>query len=412
MTTLLCLLLLVQVPVAAATAEVIGEVRVHGNHTTPDADILALAGLSVGTPATPEILSAAESRLRASERFADVELRKRYRSLTDPNDVLLIVLVDEHASVAPDDLMPGPLKKLRGAGMWLPILDFSDGYGFTYGARISFVDTLGPRSRISIPMTWGGERRAGVDIDRSFERGPFSRVEGGVSISRRENPHFLLADRRADARVRAERVLTTWLRAGGGTGLSNISFGGVEERLTTSVLDLTVDTRRDPAYPRNAVHATLAWERLAFERHDDAWRRTLDVRGYVGLIGASVLAVRVATSQPDAPLPAYEQALLGGTAELRGYDFGYRADDNLAVMSAEVRVPLTSPLDIGRLGVKGFVDWGTAYPFGAKLGDQTFDRGSGGGVFLTATVLRMGLDVAWPRGSSKPKWHFGLGVTF
>jgi hemolysin activation/secretion protein len=122
--------------------------------------------------------------------------------------------------------------------------------------------------------------------------------------------------------------------------------------------------------------------------------------------------VRLTTSQSSETLPPYEQALLGGTSLLRGYEFGYRAGDNLAAMSAEVRVPITSPMNLSRLGVKAFVDWGTVYPHGSKLKDQTFDRGIGGGVFLTATVIRMGLDVAWPRGGGSARWHFGLGVTF
>jgi len=138
---------------------VIGEVRVHGNHTTPDADVLALAGLAVGTRIAADTLAAAEERLRAAGRFSDVEIRKRFRSLADPSDILVIVLVDEVAGISAVDLTPGPMKRLRGAGMWLPVLDYADGYGFTYGARVSFVDVLGQRSRISVPLTWGGERR-------------------------------------------------------------------------------------------------------------------------------------------------------------------------------------------------------------------------------------------------------------
>ena len=41
----------------AAAQEIVGEVRVHGNHTTPDADVLSLAGLSVGSPVTPGLLT-------------------------------------------------------------------------------------------------------------------------------------------------------------------------------------------------------------------------------------------------------------------------------------------------------------------------------------------------------------------
>ena len=133
----------------AQAQETLGEVRVHGNHTTPDADVLALAGLTVGSVVSDESLRKADEALRASGRFASVELRKRYRSIDNPLDILVIVVVDEHASVSATDLTPGPIKRIRSLGMWLPIIDYEDGYGFTYGARVSFVDTLGPRSRIS-----------------------------------------------------------------------------------------------------------------------------------------------------------------------------------------------------------------------------------------------------------------------
>jgi outer membrane protein assembly factor BamA len=412
------LLAVLAIPAAAQTAvtpapEVIREVRVHGNHTTPDTDILAIAQLVLGGSASPDNIAAAEKRLRESNRFSAVEIRKRFRSITDPSDILVIVLVDERAGVSDTDLTPGPLKRFRVAGMWLPVLDYADGYGFTYGARVSFVDVLGRRSRVSVPLTWGGERQVALEVDRAFERGPFSRVEGSLSLTRRENPHFEIGDTRKMARVRAERSLTSWLRAGGGVGVTDVAFGEVDQSHITTGADLIVDTRRDPAFPRNAIHAIVGVDHLAFDVDHSVNRRSADARAYVGLVGSTVLALRVSASQVDAPLPVYEQRILGGTSLLRGYRFGYRIGDNLAALSAELRVPITSPMNLGRFGFKGFVDYGTVYPHGAKLSEQTFDRGIGGGVFLTATVLRMGLDVAWPRGDTKkPRWHFGLGVTF
>ena len=92
-----------------------------------------------------------------------------------------------------------------------------------------------------------------------------------------------------------------------------------------------------------------------------------------------VLALRGLSITSDQPLPAYEHNLLGGPSSLRGFDTGYKADDNLAA-SAELRIPLTSPLSIGRFGVKIFADYGAAYPHG-KLADQTFDLGVGGGAY-------------------------------
>jgi hypothetical protein len=410
----LLLLLLFPPAVAAQTGEVIGEVRVHGNHTTPDADVLALAGLQVGAPVTEATLQEAADRLDRSGRFDNAEVRKRYRSIDNPRDILVIILVDEVEGISDDNLTPGPLRKLRSLGMWLPVLNYADGYGFSYGARFTFVEALGRRSRISTPLTWGGERRAAVEVDRTFERGPISRIEGAVSVTRRDNPHFDVADTRTELRARAERAVTSWLRVGGGARHTRVSFDGAEDRFVAPGADVVVDTRIDPGFPRNAVHLIAGVEQLRFDGGNHVTRWTTDLRGYVGLFGSTVLGVRAATLTAGGALPAYEQALLGGLSTLRGYDFGYRADDNLALVSAELRVPLTSPLIMGKFGVKAFIDAGTVYPHGARLTDREFDRGAGGGVFMSWAVLRMGLDVAWPLGgpTRRPQWHFGLGVTF
>ena len=40
-------------------------------------------------------------------------------------------------------------------------------------------------------------------------------------------------------------------------------------------------------------------------------------------------------------------------------------------------MPITSPLSFGKLGVSVFVDWGTAYDKGQRLGDQTMGSGRG-----------------------------------
>ena len=126
----------------------------------------------------------------------------------------------------------------------------------------------------------------------------------------------------------------------------------------------------------------------------------------------TVLAIRALSVLSNAQLPPYEHSLLGGAANLRGYDAGFKANDNLAALSAELRMPMTSPLSVGRFGVKVFVDAGTAYPVGQKLKDQKkFDRGVGAGAYLHLTVLSVALDVARSR-EGNTRFHFGLGVTF
>jgi outer membrane protein assembly factor BamA len=396
MTPFILALLLMQAP------ERIGEIRVHGNHTTPDADILALAALAVGDPATDERLAAAERRLRDSGRFAGVELRRRFRSIDDPSDILIMLVVDEHDAVSRDAPIPGPLARMRSAGMWLPILNYADGYGLTYGARTSFIDPLGVGSRISIPASWGGERKVGVEIEAG-------QMQMGAALSRRVNPHFDAPDTRREVSAQIERPLRSWLRAGLNGRVGTVAFGNAStEWHRAAGAHLIVDTRLDPVFPRNAVHAIATVDRIGFGG-GAATRLSADVRGYAAAGGPVVIALRGAVSRASAPLPPSEQLLLGGSSSLRGYRTGHRAGDGLALVSAEARVPLTSPLSVGRFGVKGFVDAATVWDAGTTLRDRTFERGVGGGLYFGAALFNANVDVAWPR-DGKPRVHLSLVV--
>ena len=79
--------------------ETIHEIRVHGNAAVADEDVIKLAGIALGDPVGPEAVSAIEKRLKASDRFETVEVRKRYRSLEDPTDVAIVLVVHERPGV-------------------------------------------------------------------------------------------------------------------------------------------------------------------------------------------------------------------------------------------------------------------------------------------------------------------------
>jgi outer membrane protein assembly factor BamA len=394
----------------AQAPERIVQIRVHGNHTTPDADILSLSGLMVGEDASDVRLQAAERTLRATGRFERVELLRRSLSISDASQLLVVIVVDEHPAVRPGDLTPGPMKKIASAGMWLPILQRQDGYALTYGARYSFNDALGDRSRVSVPLSWGGERRVAMEAERLFDR-THTVVRGAVSLYQRQNPHFDVPDTRREARVGADRTITSWLTVGAGTRIANVAFGDTyEARHTAGGLHATVDTRIDPSFPRNAVHARIGWERLGFQSgRASLWHA--DIRGFIGVGGSRVLALRGQFATSTSALPFAEQRLLGGNTSLRGYPAGYRSGDNLAAGTIELRQPINSPLSVGRFGVKAFADVGNTWSAGERIGDQPFERGIGGGVYLGAGPFIMDVDVAWPE-QGTPRTHVGLGVSF
>lgn len=409
-------LLLASVVALGAQAETITEIRVHGNHTTPDEIILSLSGLTTGADASEPTLKQAEQKLKSTGRFEGVELRRRYLSIADPSQILVMIVVDEHPAVSKTNLTPGPLAKMKAMQMWLPILKHEDGYGFTYGARVAFHNALGERSRLSVPMTWGGERRIGLEAERSFD-GPISLVRGSVGLYQRTNPFYQLPDRREEARIEADSAITSWFRVGPDARVAHVEFGPAYAARHSAVGFHTVlDTRIDPSFPRNAVHVKFGGERLFFDprladaRSEVTARWRTDARGFVGL-GNPVVALRAQFVTATTALPLAEQALLGGSDSVRGYETGHRAGDNMAAFSAELRLPLNSPLTVGRFGLKTFVDAGTTWNHGQRMGDQQFDRGIGGGIYMGAGPVIMDLDIAKPR-VGNVRAHFGLGVTF
>ena len=283
--------------------------------------MIAIAGLTLGAPLAPDAIAIATKRLESADRFEAVDIRKRYRSIEHAEEVVLVILVDErpHPMDVPTPPVLKPFRTLRDGLMFLPLVSYTDGYGLSYGAQFSFANVLGKRSRIGVPLTWGAERRAAVELERKFQRGPVSRVEGGAGVVRREHPFFEVPDRRGELWARAEPALPLALRVGGGVRWSDIAFADAatpaleaDDWLLASGLDVALDTRIDPTFPRNAVYARAAWEHLDFDTRPSRNRTTLDGRGFLGLFGSSVLALRATHGRADGPLPPYEQWLLGG----------------------------------------------------------------------------------------------------
>ena len=394
--------------------ELIAAIQVQGNTLTSDDDVRRLAGVSIGSPFTPTTLDDVTARLTAAKRFEQIEVRKRYASISDPSQIALVIIVDEGpVRIETTGDAAAPTRVVRGGRsrlMFLPVLDREDGYGFTYGARFAVPAPLGAHSRVSFPLTWGGTKQAGAELDKSFAGGPIDRLVAGTSVSRRTNPFYEEDDDRARVWMRGERAIARSVRAGATLGFQRVSFFDVEDAFPHGGVDVVLDTRLDPFLPRNAVYARAAWERFNLDARAVA-RSEIEGRGYVGLLGQTVLALRALRSDASGALPLYLQPLLGGMANLRGFEAGHAAGDTLVATSAELFVPLTSPLDTAKIGVSVFADAGTVYADGERLADQTLRQGYGGSVWLTAAVLRMTLAVAHGRGAST-RAHFGFALAF
>jgi outer membrane protein assembly factor BamA len=399
---------------AVQPQDTIVAIQVHGNTITPDEEVRRLSGVDVGAPVTATTVEDVTARLRASKRFEKVEVLKRFASITDPSQIMLVIIVDDgpvHITMTGDPDQPAKTVRNRWPKLlFLPVLNAEDGYGLTYGVRFAAPNPAGAHSRVAFPLTWGGEKRAAIEFDKQIENFPVDRVLAGASVSRRTNPFFDQDDDRERVWLRAEREIVRSVRIGATGGWQHASFMNLDDRFVQAGGDVILDTRVDPVLARNAVYAKASWEHVSFAS-DGANRTELDARGYLGLIRQNILAVRILRQDSNRSLPAYLQPLLGGMDNLRGFRAGTAVGDTLVAMSAEVIVPLTSPLEIGKLGISAFVDRGTVYNTGERFADQPLKDGYGGSVWFAAAFVRLNVAVAHGVGATT-RVHVGATVSF
>ncbi len=401
-----------------APAGKIAEIRVHGNATITDDVVIQLAGLSVGGMIDDAGLAAAEKRLKDSGRFDEVQVRKRYRTLA-MDEVSVVLLVHEKPGVSPTGQPPSTFRKIRSHLMYFPIVYYDDGYGWTYGARTSLVNIAGRGTHIAVPLTWGADKHAALEVDRTFNTGPLTRITGSYGILQHENPFYNVDDQRVTAQGRIERRLFDRVTLGGELGRQNIEFGPTFDRIWTTTADATFDTRRDPKYPVNAVFLNVAWTRLfpigetSFSPDGDHTvdKITYDARGFKRLFGQNVLGLHLQYDTATAPLPLYEQPLLEGYY-IRSAQTGQHAGDKRLLWSGEVRVPISSPLSTGKLGINVFYDAGTVAPFGESVLKQKTESGAGAGVWMIFTVIQLNFNVAHSFNGTGTRFNFGTGFSF
>jgi outer membrane protein assembly factor BamA len=303
------------------------------------------------------------------------------------------------------------MKRVRNALMASPSLEYVDGYGVVAGGRVSFVNVLGKGGHLVAPLTVGSTRQAGLELDKTLQNGPVSRIHGGYAIVSRENPAYDTRDLRNDFLVEASRQFARVGNAAVRAGWADVSFGDIDDQLTTYGARVSVDTRVNTAFPRNASCVSVAWDALKPEAGATVNRYTIDAQAYVGFIGSSVLALRARTETADRPLPVYERALLGGFGSLRGFKAGAFTGDNVAEASLELRVPFHSPLRLGQTGLTMFGDAGAAYDHGVQLSDARVEYGVGGGWYLRVPLFQLEVDVAYGFDSGT-RVHVTAGLRF
>ena len=121
--------------------ETVAAIQVHGNTVTRDDEVRRLAGIEVGAPVDANTVDEVAARLRTAKRFDNVRVLKRFASIEDPSQILLVIIVDEGPVHIETDRRRGESDRVVRSHplglMIMPVLTREDGYGFTYGARLA-----------------------------------------------------------------------------------------------------------------------------------------------------------------------------------------------------------------------------------------------------------------------------------
>jgi outer membrane protein assembly factor BamA len=397
-----------------AQQQIIAAIQVHGNTFTPDDEVIQASGLSVGAAFSDALLTAAADRLDASKRFQHVDVLKRYASITDPTQIVVLIRVDEGPVHVVPSVVPGQAPRVARRGrlnvMAIPILSAEDGYGVTYGAQFAVTGPTGTSSRVIFPASWGGNKRAAVEFQHEFASRLAPRIRTGVIVQRRTHPFYKSDADRTGAWARGEWRLVGPLYAGTTAGWQKASLLHRTDRTRSIGADVVLDTRIDPLLPGNAIYARGAVQRLQFAGKAIV-RTELEADGYLGVYRESVLVLRVLREDMSRSAPPFYKSVLGGADTLRGFRAGTAVGDTMMATSAELRIPLTSPLQIAKFGTSIFADAGTTYDKGQRFADQHLRNGVGGGVWATAALFHISLMVAHGIGAGN-RVHFAAGLTF
>jgi outer membrane protein assembly factor BamA len=410
---------------SAAEAEVVSSIQVHGNTLTSTDEIIRASGISIGDRVSEKMLADAELRLRGAIKFESADVLKRFASISDPTQVLVLIQVDEgpvRVDMPDVDVpipnMPRPpiarptvVRRSRFNMMFVPILGAEDGYGFTYGAQFAFAGHRTTRRRVVVPVSWGGDKRVGAEYQQEFQSRFAPRLRTGAMLQRRTHPFY---DDNADrTRIwgRTEWPLLRDVRTGAEIAWQSSSLAGQKVDARSIGADVIVDTRVDPLMPHNAIFVRSAIERLDFSSSNTAMRTEIDANGYVGVYRGTIVALRAVREDFSRPAPAFYKSPLGGSRNLRGFRAGRAVGDTLVAGSIELRIPATSPLRMARFGYSIFMDAGTTYDNGQRFRDQKLERGVGAGIWLTAPLFRFSAAVARGIGSGM-RTHIGAGLTF
>ena len=303
-------------------------------------------------------------RLRKTGRFDQVDVLKRFASIEDPSRITVVIVVNEGPVRidVPDD--PESSAADRQAS-W-----HHDRDGDADSRRRGRVRTHLWCACVVCRRDWsarpcvaaaelGWREASGRRVRPAIHFGAAVRgCRPALASSGFTTRDFDLDDTRRRAWARAERVVGP-VRMGGTAEWQRVSFAGSEDDVRSGGVDVTLDTRRDPQMPRNAVLASASWTRLSFRSGGDvnrtrARRREATSASSARPCSSSVRSWKTPAGRcrpPSSRFSAARRICADSGRESRPATRWWPGRWSSAI-------PLSSPISVGRFGVNAFVDTG------------------------------------------------------
>ena len=404
--------------------ETVTAIQVHGNTATPDDEVRRLADVRVGMPFDAQTtVDEVAARLRAAKRFEQRRGAEAVRVDRRPVADRPRHHRRRRAGAHRDDrrsrsTRPASSAAARPNIMFLPVLDARGRLRLHLRRALRAGRSVaGKNSRLSFPLTWGGDEEAGAELEKTIRRGrrsivssPADRVVAGGPI-------------RSSRRTTTARACgcaasaSSCARCGSGAtaGWQHVSFVDLRDRFAHAGADVVA--RHAPRSHPGAQRRLRAGRVGAFGPSRSDSRSEPAPTARRARLPRPVRPEhprrpRAARRDSSEPLPPYLQPLLGGMANLRGFKAGTAVGDTLVATSAELIVPLTSPLHVGedrRQRRSPMAARSTTRASGSRI--RRCSEGYGGSVWFSAAFLRLNFAVAHGRGAST-RVHFGAAASF
>ncbi|HZV12592.1 MAG TPA: POTRA domain-containing protein [Candidatus Kapabacteria bacterium] len=413
------------------------DIKIYGNRITKDKIILHELPVHLGDTLTEEQVRESQQRVYNIGLFNSADVVLWNDTLT--RSAIMYIVVSERWYIFPQIILG---VKDRG---WTDI--FTKGsklYGGLAGVDYNF---LGLNEKLYAGGVLGYDPWADLEYDRiALNRDQTLLLDLSLSTSRTLNQSDTLYTQGLsfneisyNATGQMHWRVNQRLTVSGTAGFQSLHLSNPNARLTLNPsgndnsplvsVSIAYDSRDVVEYPMFGTWFQMSLSRTGFDQYIHYENFSIDLRRYIPTWWGISFCFRAATTLSyDGTDPVYNHVFLGLNERVRGDFFTKREGEDLAIGSAEIRIPLLAPriykwstaprylpeqFTIWKFGIYAtlFADAGVPWFRDQRLADQQWSNGAGAGIdllFPYGIVTRFEYAI----GTVKGQFIFDVGASF